>query len=316
MNTTVTLERKETAVDPQSATRRSLHRLHSPGRFRATATFLCRAAIGGAFGGYLLDVVSTVKAVLEPQWYFIPIPVLLFIYLPVYMLYGAVLALVAGGMTLILENLIEEKLTMAPRAIATGVISALLLLGVSRFWAPIDWALIKHTLLPGFVVGVPASLFASTRTRLRHLLRYGVQPSSPQVIDLEANRRLLALGTMGTVALRLVSVVGFLTSIEGLIAFWRNLEVHERMVVIYAIYYFACTAFVTLMVRTRWMAVTAGTFLNGLLLVLALFWSPSGEAANPLPMAVTVLSALWLLFIVSCARPVQTRRLATSFQEK
>lgn len=313
MNTEVSIDGRPKANGSQQAgvLFDSYRRLQSPRRPWPKLAFLCRASLGGALGGYLVDVGFTVDAVIHHQWSYIPIPVVLFIFLPVYMLFGSLLGLVTGGMTLILENLIEEKLTMAPRAVATAIFSVVALACIGSFWVPLDWALIKQVFLPGLGLGLPVGLFASTKLRLRHLLIYGAHLSSKEDHHPDTNQIMIGLGSIGAVALRLVGIVGVLISIESLIVFWKDLEVHERMVVTYAIYYFACTTAVSLCVRSKWLIGAAAFLLNGLLLILAMFWEPSNGVASPLPLAFTVLAILWLLFMVG--RPVE-RRLNTTYQ--
>ncbi|HXD31995.1 MAG TPA: hypothetical protein VN643_12815 [Pyrinomonadaceae bacterium] len=276
---------------------RGAHQLKQPSRAWRVVKFLSHAAIGGAIGGHLLVIGLALNQIIigSRSWG----SGLLLILLPFYMIAGALLALVSAALTLILENLIEEKLTMLPRAIATSIFSILILLGLASLDVQVDSLLIKQLLLPGLALGFPVGIMMTTRLRLSHLFIFGAH--SPELVTsgLRENPISVAVGMIGGLALRLVGVIGFLIAVVALPVFWTNLEIDARLVMVYSIYYFGCTSFVSMCVRSRLQATAAALFINGLLVLLALYWEPSGGASNPLPVASFVLILLWTLFISS-----------------
>lgn len=277
------------------------------GRAWRIVRFLFHAAIGGAIGGHFLVLGLAIHENLigSDSWG----SDLLFIALPVYMIAGALLALVSAALTLILENLIEEQLTMMPRAIATSMFSILVLIALGSIDAEVDWELIKRLLLPGLALGFPVGIMITSRLRLSRLFMFGAFASMPIDQRFKENPILVTLSTVAGLALRLVGVFGFLVSAVALSVFWRDLEIDERMVITYSIYYFGGTTFVSLCLRSRLQVAAAGFFLNSLLLILAVYWEPSRGAANPLPLATFVLIFLWVLFI-SSVRALRNTRLA------
>lgn len=283
-------------------------------RFRRIARFLYRAGIGGALGGYVLLVGLVLDEVIEhpPGHFFIPLLVILAF--PFYMLAGFALAVVTSALTLFLEDLIEEKMTLLARAIVMSVFSVIVLLGVKSIGEQLEWVVVKQMLLPGLALGFPAGLLATANMHPGKRLIYGSR-DPVGIRDLEANPIFLPIGMIAGMALRLVGVIGLMVSILALPVFWTKSEIHERLVMAYAIYYFAATAFVSLFIRSRGVVVAAAAFLNALLLVLAMYWEPSGGVESPLPMALFVLATLWLMFIGTWARPVRRGQLKASYQE-
>lgn len=283
-------------------------------RLRRLASFAFRAGLGGSLGVFVWSFGRVV-------YYRIYAPGIqpyaseILFEIVVLSVPAFLLALITCALTLGLENLIEEKLTLLPCAIATAILSALILLGLIRIWVPLDWEEIKRLAPQGLALGFPVGLLARAKLNLGDRLIYGGQKPVTDIRDLERNLFLFVMGVTGGVALRLVGVIGFMFSVLVLYMIWPDLETHERLVMVYAIYYFGCTAFVSLCLRSRWMVVGAAAFLNTLLLALALFWEPSAGIQSPLPYAFVVLAALWLMFIGGWARPAKTRRLTTSFQE-
>jgi len=215
------------------------------------------------------------------------------------MIAGALLALVSGALVLFLENLIEEQLTMLPRAIATSIFSILILMALASIDQDVDWELIKHLLLPGLALGFPVGLMITSKLRLSKLFMFGAFDSTVVDQQFKESPIQVTLSTIAGLALRLVGVFGFLVSTIALSVFWRDLETDERMVIIYSIYYFGGTTFVSVYLRSRLQVTAAAFFLNSLLLILAVYWEPSGGAANPLPLATFVLIALWIFFFYS-----------------
>lgn len=300
-------------------------RSNRPSKLRQVARFFLRALIGGAIGGYLCELGALgweisyyrqnrwlVEAILE-SGKGNELVVGFFETLPFYLIGGALFAAITGSLTLVFENLIEEKLKVLPCAIATSGFSVLLMIGLVRIAGPVKWTLVLE-LSPAFIaLGFPVGLLARSRLNFWRLLVYGAAPSTASR-EMHRDSISSTLSIVAAVALRLVGFFGLFTSVGLLGSAWMFVEIHERLVITYAIYYFACTMFVSVFVRTRWMVVAAGSFLNGLLLLLALLWEPSGDVASPLPLALVVLSVLWLLFIGSRPQPLK-RRPATSFQE-
>lgn len=266
-------------------------------RLRSIATFLFRTGLGSTLGAYLSIFGMLVYSRNDnPPHNLDLLDVSLM--LAFFMVPAFPLALVSRWLTLIFENLIEEKMTLLPHAIATGIFSILLLLAMWRTSEPFDSTAVKLLGAFGFTLGFPVGLLARLKLNLLDRLIYGGQEPVMDIRDLDRNLVLFVVGITGGLALRLVGIVGFMLAVLGLTVMWSDLELHERLVMVYAIYYFGCTAFVSLCIRSRWMVVGAAVFLNALLLALALFWEPSADVASPLRLAFTVLAILWILFMV------------------
>src|SRR6185295_2850120 len=105
------------------------------------------------------------------------------------------------------------------------------------------------------------------RVRIRQLLPHGVDPKS----DVASNSFWSLLSECVAVVLRTAAIVGMFTSVAALVILWRSIEIPERMVLIYCIYYFTLSAIVTIFVRSTQLTVLAGLFLNSLLIFLAVF---------------------------------------------
>jgi len=110
--------------------------------------------------------------------------------------------------------------------------------------------------------------------------------------------RSYGLSLIGGFVLRLVSTTGFLIAVTdwpAVGAFRKTMRYWYRL----SIYYFACTAYITFKVRRRWMIAAAGTFLNSLLLLVAMFWDHPGcdRPTQPIDDAFFVLAFFWMLFM-------------------
>ena len=206
---------------------------------------LGQAMAGGALGAYLLFVIS-----LALYNYSSADQVFL---LPFSLAAGAVIGLVIGSLMLVLENLIEERLPTKWRVVVTSLIGILLVLGLASVDQPVESRLIGAVILPGTALGLPVGLLIRSKLPLWRSLVYGAH----QTVVLEASedeaadRVLAAFRFVGGLALRLVSVFGILSSTLVLAAFWYSQEADERLVTVYAFYYFICTAYISFTVRHR-----------------------------------------------------------------
>jgi hypothetical protein len=261
---------------------------------RSVALFLLQTAAGGALGGYAL--------LLGTALYFHQRSNLgLIITLPFVLFVGAVLGLFTGAFTLLVEDLIEEKLSAVARVIVTSMIAILSVSGLAAFWNPVNWQLLKMTSLPGVILGLPIGLLGGSRLRPWRTLLLGVD-DPPRVEAYAASGPtsfLSAFSLIGGFALRLASVTGLLITPIVLACRSSFQPTDELMVTVFAVYYFACTAYITCAVRNRWMIGIVGTALNALLLVLAVLWDPiAAENGQPGPLMVAFLTLtfLWLLF--------------------
>lgn len=259
------------------------------GRLKTITRSLLRAGLGGAIGGYALAI----GLVIGQNRGFIPPAVVIV----VFMFLAMVLGLVTGTLTLILENLIEEDLEMFPRAIATSIFSFLALLAWSRITESTDISIVRQLLVPAIVFGFPVGLLSGSRLRIRQLLRHGVYPKTH--VASYSFWSLLSDGV--AIILRTSAIAGILSSIAALVILWRSIELPERMVLIYCLYYFTLSATVTIFVRSTVLTVLAGLFLNSLLIFLALFWESSSEILNSggLQLSCAVFGGLWLVFMVN-----------------
>ena len=263
--------------------------------WKSVARFLSQAAVGGALGGYALAIAIALYD------YHHPYNFLLMISLPFWLVGGAVLGLVTGTLTLLFENLIEEKLSAQARVIVTSAIATLIFFGLDAFRDSASWQLLKTSSLPGGILGFPIGLVAGSRLRLWRVLLLGVDKPPGEEADAVSGATTILYGfsLIGGFALRLVSASGLLISVLVLACCSSFQETDEVMVTIFSIYYFACTAYIACIVRHRWVIGAAGTFLNTLLLLLALLWDPVAVEAGqpgPLMIAFLVLAFLWMLF--------------------
>ena len=262
--------------------------------WKSVALFLSQAAVGGALGGYALLVGIALYQYRNPYNF------LLIIGLPFWLVGGAVLGLVTGALTLLFENLIEERLSAQARVIVTSAIATLTIFGLAVFRDSASWQLLKTSSLPGGIMGFPIGLVAGSRLRPWRVLLLGVDKPPGKEADAVSGATSILYGfsLIGGFALRLVSASGFLIGVLVLACCSSFLETDEVMVTIYSIYYFACTAYIACFVRHRWAIGAAGTFLNTLLLLLALLWDPGAAAGQPGPLMIAffVLAFLWMLF--------------------
>jgi hypothetical protein len=263
--------------------------------WKTVARFLSQAAVGGAIGSYALLIGATVYYLDKTPnpWMVITVPFVLII--------GALLGLIIGGFTLVLENLIEENLSPGPRVIVANVIGSLIAFGLAAIERTANWQLFKLTIIPGAIVGLPIGLVAGSKLRPGRILLLGADKST-RVEPLNGSRApsvLDCISLLGGFALRIVSVTGFLMATMLFVSYERFQKPDEMMVTVFGIYYFGCTACIACFSRHRWLIAVAGTSLNILLLVLALFWDPiaveSGQP-GPLMTAFFVLAFLWVLF--------------------
>jgi hypothetical protein len=224
---------------------------------------------------------------------------------------GMVFGLVTGTLALIFENLIEEDLEMLLRAVATSVLSFLILLGLARIMDPPD-VVAKTLVLPAIALGFPVGLISGSKLRIRQLLRYGAY-AKPGVVS---NSFGFLLSQAVAIIMRTAAIVGVFSSVAVLVFLWRSIEIPERMVLVYCIYYFTLTAAVTIFVRSTLLTVLAGIFLNSLLLFLAVFWGSSSEALNAggLQFSCAVFSGLWLVFICGKRTPAAPRVLISELE--
>jgi hypothetical protein len=262
--------------------------------WKSVARFLSQAAVGGALGAYAL----VIRLALYD--YRTDYKLLLLLTFPFALVGGAVLGLLTGALTLLVENLIEEKLSALPRVIVTAAITVLIVFGIATLWKSASWQLLKTLMLPGAILGLPVGLVARSRLRFWRVLLLGVDkpPGEEAHAVSEATSIAYGFALIGGFALRLVGVIGVLVAGMVLACCWKVLQTDEVMVTIFVIYYFACTAYITSIVRHRWAIAAAGTFLNTLLLLLALLWDPYAAPGLPGPFTVAffVLAFLWMLF--------------------
>jgi hypothetical protein len=305
----------DSAASSATLTRSVARRPVDQGHLRQTnsvARSLSWAALGGALGGYIVVLGVALYALVSTENFYAFFMLFLF---PFYMAEGALFGLVTGSLTLLLENLIEQKLASLARAIAASVISILIMVGVVSISEEVSWTIIRIMILPGLALGFPVGLLLrSKRSSVRWLLNgaIAVRPGGSTVTRLS---RISAVPSIvGGLALRLVGIIGFLTSVAVLATCWWVLKIDERLVASYAVYYFGCTICVTGWVSSRWLTRLSGAFLNGLLLMLALFWDTGGQLGRPGPLLIAflVLTFLWLLFIGAQPRPLKRRTLAMS----
>src|SRR5436190_20668489 len=176
-----------------------------PSAWRSTLRFLSQAAVGGMIGSYAL----LIGVVL---YYTNPYNFLLIFFLPLYLTMGAVTGLAIGSITTLLEYVIEEKLTMLPRAIATSAIAILLLAGITWFRNRMDWQLFRQCILIGAIIGFPIGLVTRSKLRLWRLLAHGTNECTAAEADANLPVSPLSsfLSLIGGLALRLVGVVGLL----------------------------------------------------------------------------------------------------------
>src|SRR2546425_623509 len=238
--------------------------------WKSIARFLSQAAVGGALGGYALAIGSAIYY--DQNNYHLQV----LITLPFILAGGAVLGLLTGALTLVVENLIEEKLSALPRVIVTGAIAVLIIFGIAAFWNSANWQLLKILVVPGAVLGLPVGLVAGSKLRPWRLLLLGVDKPPGAEADAVSGATSLSYGfaLIGGFALRLVSAMGVLMAVMVLACSWKLQQTDELLVTIFSIYYFGCTAYVSCKVRLRWVIGAFGTFLNALLLALALLWDP------------------------------------------
>jgi hypothetical protein len=265
--------------------------------WKSVAGFLSQAAIGGGLGCYGLMIGISLYYYSNPD----DLLMIMIITLPFALVVGALLGLLTGGVTLLVENLIEEKLSTLARMIVTGAIVTLIVFGVFAVYYPASWQLLKSSLLPGAILGLPIGLIAGSRLRLFRILLLGVEepPAVQSNAVLGATSLSNRFALIGGFALRLVSVVGTLMAVLVLACTWKFQKTDELLVTVFALYYFACTAYITCAVRNRSMIRIVGTALNALLLVLAVLWDPiAAENGQPGPLMVAflTLSFLWVLF--------------------
>ena len=262
--------------------------------WKSVARFLSQAAVGGALGSYALVIAIALYDYHHPYNFWLAIS------LPFWLVGGAVLGLVTGALTLLFENLIEEKLSVQTRVIVTSAIATLIFFGLAAFRDPASWQLLKTSSLPGGILGLPIGLVAGSGLRLWRVVLLGVDKPPGEEADAVSGATSILYGfsLIGGFALRLVSTSGFLISALVLACCSSFLETDEVMVTIFSIYYFACTAYIAALVRHRWAIGAAGTFLNTLLLLLALLWDPGAAAGQPGPLMIAffVLAFLWMLF--------------------
>lgn len=278
---------------------------------QSAAGFLSHAAVGGGLGFYGLMIGISLYNYRDQD----NLLMIMIITLPFALIVGALLGLLTGAVTLLVENIIEEKLSTLARLIVTSAIVILIVFGLSTIDEPASWQLLKSSLLPGATLGLPIGLVAGSRLRLFRLLLLGVdEPPGAEATSLS-----YGFAVIGGFALRLVSVMGALLAVMVLACTWKFQKTDELLVTIFAIYYFGCTTYVTCKVRQRWVMAAAGTFLNSLLLLLALFWDPYAPEGLPGPFTIVffVLAFLWMLFVgghlmVAPGR----RRVARSFAER
>jgi hypothetical protein len=263
--------------------------------WKSVARFLSQAAVGGALGGYAVLVGNALYQYRNPYNFW------LIIGLPFWLVGGAVLGLATGALTLLFENLIEEKLSAQTRVIVTSAIATLIFFGLDTFRDSASWQLLKTASLPGGILGLPIGLVAGSRLRLWRVLLLGVDKPPGDEADAVSGATSILYGfsLIGGFALRLVSASGFLIGVLVLACCSNFQQTDQVMVTIFSVYYFACTAYIACMVRHRWAIAAAGTFLNTLLLLLALLWDPvAAEAGQPGPLMIAffVLAFLWMLF--------------------
>ena len=274
-----------------------------------TARFLSQASVGGALGGYAFAIGIALYSYQNGYNF------LMIILFPVFLVEGAVLGLLTGVLTLLLENLIEERLWLLPRLLVTSIIATLFVVGLQAFENAVTWQLVKASILPGAALGFPVGLVARSKFWLGRALVRGIShwPNSEAFEGLGAARdcgsgSLLSL--LGGLALRLVSSTGLIVSVMVLACCWNVQSRAEVLVTVFAIYYFGCTAFVSFGTPRRWVSIAAGSFLNALLLIVALEWSPvtGDEGSNPMTIVFSVLTFLWILFIGGHLRPASRRQ--------
>lgn len=283
--------------------------------WKSVAGFLSQAAVGGGLGCYALMIGFALYNYHNPN------NVLLIITLPFALVGGAVLGLLTATLTLLFENLIEEKLSPLARVIVTTVIAILIVFGLAAFWNPVSWQLLKTSILPGAILGLPIGLVAGSRLRSWRALLLGVdKPPGAEAYALSGATPLsYGFSLIGGFVLRLVSTVGLLIAVLVLACCWSFQKSGEVLVTAFSVYYFACTAYVTFMVRRRWVIAAAGTLLNSLLLLVALFWDPSAAAAQPGPLMIAffVLAFFWMLFLSGHLSAAPGRKMVTrSFVER
>jgi hypothetical protein len=243
---------------------------------------------GGALGSYFISLGATL------YWYQNPNRFFSLLAFPFCMLGGALVGLVIGSLTLLLEDLIEEELSVLPRTIVTAVIAVLMMVACAYFVDHVGRQVLKQLILPGVALGAAVGLVARSRLRAAYELIHGlIEPSSLQRAPISNVVRFA-----GGIALRLVSTIGLLMSLLSLACFWNEGGTDEIMVIVFAIYYFACTVWVSFRFQNWGYIAASGTFLNGMLLLLAVYWDPSAKEGQPgaLMLVLVVLSFLWLLF--------------------
>lgn len=262
--------------------------------WRSVTLFVLQTAVGGALGGYALLLGTALYFHQGSNSGLITL-------LPFVLFVGGVFGLLTGAVILVLEDLIEERLSTIARVIVTCVISILIVSGLAAFWNPVNWQLLKMTSLPGAILGLPIGLLAGSRLRPWRTLLLGVHdPSGVEAYAASGATSLSSgISLVGGFALRVVSVTGLLITPMVLACRSSFQPTDDLMVTVFALYYFACTAYITCAVRNRSMIRIVGTALNALLLVLAVLWDPiAAENGQPGPLMVAFLTLtfLWVLF--------------------
>ncbi len=281
--------------------------------WKQVTRFLAKSTVGGILGAFLLTLACTAYTFRNENQVPRTAIILYVIVLAFVVANGAIAGFVVGTFALLLEALIEEKLSGLSLAIATTAIAVFMFFGLSAVANAPSWQNFEWSVIPGVIFGLPAGLLARSRFQPVLRLLLGVAAGPKRWVEPGNSPFSYSLSVVAGLVLRIASACGVAIALASLACSWHLLFVDQWLLSIFAVYYFGCTLIVTTWVRSVWVVGGAAIFLNSLLLIVALLWDPNaiGSYPGPMMLAFVIYAGAWSLFAASFLRASRTKRLSS-----